>query len=413
MPDASDGRVPRPATAIEVAGVEKTFRIPHQQILTLKERALHPLQRIEYDELHALRDISFEVLEGEFFGIVGRNGSGKSTLLKCLAGIYRADAGRIRVAGRLSPFIELGVGFNPDLTARDNVIINAVMMGLSPREARENFDDIIAFAELEEFLDLKLKNYSSGMQVRLAFSVMVKSGADVLLIDEVLAVGDASFQQKCLDTFYRLRADGKTIVLVTHDMTMVDRFCHRAMLLEEGRIHTIGDPGEVGRIYLELNFARAVGLDSHGGTSRRADIAGVWLEDSEGRRVDSIVHGERLYMHVTVDAHERIERPQLHLWLDNDAGVRVFATNTGHIADASVVLEPGERMHLVVDAANPLPSGRHYIGCSLTAGTGAADTVVAAQRAADFVVYGGEYVHGAMQLDHDFRVQRERPEVPR
>jgi ABC-2 type transport system ATP-binding protein len=399
--------------AIEVSDVEKTFRIPHHQIHTLKERALHPFKRIEYDELHALRDVSFQILGGEFFGIVGRNGSGKSTLLKCLAGIYRADAGTIRVAGRLSPFIELGVGFNPDLTARDNVIINAVMMGMTPREAREHFDDIIAFAELEEFLDLKLKNYSSGMQVRLAFSVMVKSNADVLLIDEVLAVGDAAFQQKCLDTFYRLREEGKTIVLVTHDMTIVDRFCHRALLLEDGAIQHIGDPVEVGGRYLALNFSRAMGLETHGGTSRRADIVDVWLENADGRRVDAIEHGDRLYMHVVVDAHERIERPQLHLWLDNDAGVRVFATNTGHIADASVVLEPGERIHLVVDAANPLPSGRQYIGCSLTAGTGATDTVVAATRAADFVVYGGEYVHGAIQLDHDFTVEREVREVPR
>jgi ABC-2 type transport system ATP-binding protein len=411
MPDG-DGAGRRYA-AIEVSDVEKTFRIPHHQIHTLKERALHPFQRIEYEELRALRDISFEVLDGEFFGIVGRNGSGKSTLLKCLAGIYRADAGTIRVAGQLAPFIELGVGFNPDLTARDNVVINAVMMGMTPREAREHFDEIIGFAELEEFLDLKLKNYSSGMQVRLAFSVMVKSNADVLLIDEVLAVGDAAFQQKCFDTFYRLRAEGKTIVLVTHDMTIVDRFCHRALLLEDGAIHKIGDPVEVGDTYLALNFKRTVGLGSHGGQSRGADIADVWLEDSSGRRVDSITHGDRLHMHVVVDAHERVERPQLHLWLDNDAGVRVFATNTGHIDDASVVLEPGERMHLVVDAANALPSGRHYIGCSLTAGTGATDTVVAATRAADFVVYGGEYVHGVIQLEHDFTVKREMREAAR
>jgi ABC-2 type transport system ATP-binding protein len=411
MADA-DGGAPRHA-AIEVAGVEKTFRIPHHQIHTLKERVLHPFQRVEHDELRALRDVSFEVLAGEFFGIVGRNGSGKSTLLKCLAGIYRADAGTIRVAGRLSPFIELGVGFNPDLTARDNVVINAVMMGMSPREAREHFDEIIAFAELEDFLDLKLKNYSSGMQVRLAFSVMVKSNADVLLIDEVLAVGDAAFQQKCFDTFYRLRAEGKTIVLVTHDMTIVDRFCHRALLLEDGRIHKVGDPVEVGRTYLELNFARAMGLESHGGRSRRADIVDVWVEDSHGSRVDSVAHGDRVYMHVVVDAHERVERPWLHLWIDNDAGVRVFATNTGHLEHASGVLEPGERVHFVVDAENALSSGRHYIGCSLTAGSTASDTVVAAARAHDFVVYGGEYVHGAVQLDHDFSVEREMREAPR
>src|SRR3954467_4193027 len=239
---------------IEVRDLQKTFRIPRHQVSTFKERALHPFRRSTYDELRVLRGISFDVLEGEFFGIVGRNGSGKSTLLKCLAGIYRADAGQIRVTGRISPFIELGVGFNPDLTARDNVVINAVMMGLTPREARARFDEIVAFAELEDFVDLKLKNYSSGMQVRLAFAVMVQSGAEILLIDEVLAVGDAAFQQPSSAEFPRLRDEGRTIVLVTHDMTMVERFCHRALLLTDGEIEMIGDPHEVGRRYIERNF---------------------------------------------------------------------------------------------------------------------------------------------------------------
>ena len=185
--------------AIDVDGVNKTFRVPKQHVNTLKERALHPFRRVDVDELHALQDVSFQILEGEFFGIVGRNGSGKSTMLKLLAGIYAADSGRIMIAGRLTPFIELGVGFNMELTALDNVIINGVMTGLSPAQARASFDDVIEFAELEDFLDLKLKNYSSGMQVRLAFSLMVQSDAEVLLIDEVLAVGDAAFQQKCFN----------------------------------------------------------------------------------------------------------------------------------------------------------------------------------------------------------------------
>src|SRR3954463_5080716 len=253
---ATSGRtVPKRRYAtIEVRDLQKTFRIPRHQVSTFKERALHPFRRTTYDELNVLRGISFDVLEGEFFGIVGRNGSGKSTLLKCLAGIYRSDAGTIRVAGRISPFIELGVGFNPDLTARDNVVINAVMMGLTPREARARFDEIIEFAELEDFVDLRLKNYSSGMQVRLAFAVMVQSGAEVLLIDEVLAVGDAAFQQRCLDEFSRLRREGRTIVLVTHDMQTVEQFCHRAMLITDGEIEMIGDPGKVGQRYLERNF---------------------------------------------------------------------------------------------------------------------------------------------------------------
>src|SRR5581483_6004801 len=241
--------------AVRVDRLDKMFRLPEHRVHTLKERALHPFRRTSFEKFQVLNGISFEVLQGEFFGIVGRNGSGKSTLLKCLAGIYRADGGKIQVAGRLSPFIELGVGFNPDLTARDNVLINAVMMGLSPKQARERLDDIIAFAELERFVDQKLKNFSSGMQVRLAFSVMVQSDPDVMLIDEVLAVGDAAFQQKCIDVFYRLRSEGKTVVLVTHEMGLVERFCHRAMKLSGGDITHIGDPAEIGRAYMSENFA--------------------------------------------------------------------------------------------------------------------------------------------------------------
>src|SRR5215216_5638801 len=194
---------------IEARGVEKTFRIPQHKVDTFKERALHPFSRSEYRELRALRGISFDVHEGEFFGIVGRNGSGKSTLLKIMSSIYRADAGRIRMAGRLAPFIELGVGFNPELTARENVVLNGVMMGLSRREAGRRLDAVLEFAELEQFLELKLKNYSSGMMVRLAFAVMVQADADIMLIDEVLAVGDASFAQKCLEVFQEKRRSGK------------------------------------------------------------------------------------------------------------------------------------------------------------------------------------------------------------
>src|SRR5256714_351039 len=187
---------------IDAERVSKTFRIPHARVDSLKERVTHPFAGRDYRELHALQEISFDVHSGEFFGIVGRNGSGKSTLLKLLASIYRADAGRIRMAGRPAPFIELGVGFDPELTARENVVLNGVMMGLSRREAQRRLDAVLDFAELGEFVDLKLKNYSSGMQVRLAFSVMLQAPeSDILLIDEVLAVGDAAVQQKCTDVF--------------------------------------------------------------------------------------------------------------------------------------------------------------------------------------------------------------------
>src|SRR2546423_1018666 len=230
--------------AIEVRGLRKSFRIPTHRIDSLKERALHPFTAREYRTLEALKDISFEVSQGEFFGIVGRNGSGKSTLLKILASIYKPDAGRVRIAGRVAPFIELGVGFNPEMTARENVALNGVLFGLTRRESSRMFDAVLDFAELREFTELKIKNYSSGMMVRLAFAIMVQADADVMLIDEVLAVGDAAFGQKCMEVFYERRAAGKTIVLVTHDMATVQALCHRAMVIHDGAVKYDGEAEE-------------------------------------------------------------------------------------------------------------------------------------------------------------------------
>ncbi len=242
--------------AIQAEGVVKSFRPRRERRSTVKDLALHPFRTKPAGRIEALRQVSFEVAFGEFVGIVGRNGSGKSTLLRCLAGIYPIDAGRLDAAGRIAPFIELGVGFNPELAARDNVIINALMLGLTPREARRHYDEIIEFAELARFADMKLKNFSSGMVVRLAFAVTVHVEADVLLFDEVLAVGDTAFQQRCFDRFQDLKDEGRTVLLVTHDMSLVQRFCDRALLLDQGELLEVGDPASVARHYGELN-ARA------------------------------------------------------------------------------------------------------------------------------------------------------------
>jgi len=242
---------------VAVTGVGKVFRIPHERRTSLQERLVHGLRSGPDKDLRALDGVSFEVKRGEFFGIVGRNGSGKSTLLKCIAGIYDPRPGQIAVSGRLSPFIELGVGFKPELTARQNVLINATLLGLSRRQARDRFNSIMAFAELEEFVDVKLKNFSSGMSVRLAFSVAIQVDADVLLVDEVLAVGDSAFQQKCFDQFERLKREGRTVLFVTHGMDAVRRLCDRALLLDEGRVVTSGDPDDVAASYEELNKRQA------------------------------------------------------------------------------------------------------------------------------------------------------------
>jgi ABC-2 type transport system ATP-binding protein len=242
-----------PDPAIRVSGVSKDFLLPHLKHSTIKSRVLHAFRRRRVLEVqHALRDVSFTVAPGEFFGVVGRNGSGKSTLLKILAGIYQPSEGGVDVRGRLVPFIELGVGFNPELTGRENVYLNGALLGFSRREVDEMYDDIVAFAELEEFMDQKLKNYSSGMQVRIAFSVATRARADVLLIDEILAVGDAAFRQKCYDHFDALKAAGTTIVFVTHDMGTVRRFCDRVILIEGTRLVAEGDPLEITEQYSRL-----------------------------------------------------------------------------------------------------------------------------------------------------------------
>jgi ABC-2 type transport system ATP-binding protein len=239
-----------PGQAIEVRNVSKSFRLPHQHRTTFKEHFLHPFDRTTYEEQVVLDDVSFAVAEGEFFGIIGPNGSGKSTLLKILAGIYRQDTGTVRIDGVLSPFIELGVGFNPELTARDNIRINGTLLGLSSSELKARYDDIVAFAELERFVDQKLKNFSSGMQVRLAYSIAIQVDFDILLLDEVLAVGDESFQQKCVATFERFRAEGKTMVLVSHDLNAIAGNCDRALLIEGGVARALGPPDEVIDTYL-------------------------------------------------------------------------------------------------------------------------------------------------------------------
>ena len=236
--------------AIRVENVSKTFVIPHERRHRLKEYVVRPFQRPEVDRNEALCDISLTVDHGEFFGIVGHNGSGKSTLLKILAGIYRADAGTVRIHGVVSPFIELGVGFNAELSARDNIEINGTLIGLTRKELFDRFDEIVAFAELERFVDQQLKNYSSGMLLRLAFAIAVQVPFDILLVDEVLAVGDAAFQEKCLDRLETLRDEHKTIVLVSHDLHAVRANCDRAMALERGRCIAVGEPGEVVERYL-------------------------------------------------------------------------------------------------------------------------------------------------------------------
>jgi ABC-type polysaccharide/polyol phosphate transport system ATPase subunit len=396
--------------AVSVEGAYKTFRIPHQQYHTFKERALHPFRSRTYDAFHAMNDISLEVRRGEFFGIVGRNGSGKSTLLKCIAGIYQLDRGSIGVEGRLSPFIELGVGFNPDLAAEDNVIINAVMMGLSRTEARRRFKDIVAFAELEEFVDLKLKNYSSGMAVRLGFAVSTQVDADVLLVDEVLAVGDASFQQKCFEVFQRLKDEGRTILFVTHDMGLVERFCDRAMLLERGRVLSVGEPHEIGLLYNQINFGGLVHEAPAPAAvpSERAVEIRTCRAEVGGEPVSDLPHGQSFEIVYEARFGERIEHPVFGVSLRNDVGQTVFASTTQWSHPETGEFDPGETVTVRVQLDAWFASGRYRITPSVARQGSGADTLDMREDMASFILHSTQGGGGIIHPPHRFDIERAR-----
>jgi ABC-type polysaccharide/polyol phosphate transport system ATPase subunit len=407
---------PSQVPAVLVDSVSKRFRVPREQAHTLKERALHPFRRTSYETFDALKDVSFAVQPGEFFGIVGRNGSGKSTLLKCLAGIYATDAGDIYVNGRLSTFIELGVGFNPDLAARDNVTLNAIMLGLSPREAKARFDRVIEFAELEDFIDLKLKNYSSGMQVRLAFSVMIQADSDILLIDEVLAVGDASFQQKCFDVFQGLKDSGKTILFVTHDMGAVEHFCDRALLLDKGAVKTIGEPRRVGNEYVEVNFGRDAGeLDSEAEErfgSQGAQIVESWFEDEHGQRTTALPQGRPCTFRAKLEFREPMQHPAVAVLFENDRHHPLFAASTDTFNHGDTGLfEAGDSAIFSVAFENSIAPGRIYASPWVIhrRGTALADR---RPRMLSAIVTGTQSSGGLVDLPHDVTLDRRGAEVP-
>jgi ABC-2 type transport system ATP-binding protein len=386
---------------VEVRGLSKSFRVPRHKIDTLKERATRPLARNRYWELEALRDVSFDIHKGEFLGIVGRNGSGKSTLLKILASIYRADAGRVRIAGRLAPFIELGVGLNQDLTARENIVLNGVLMGLSRREAQNRMDAVLDFAELREFIDLKIKNYSSGMMVRLAFSIMIQADADIMLIDEVLAVGDAAFGQKCMDVFYERRDAGKTIVLVTHDMATVETMCHRAIVISDGELKLIGEPEDAALLYYRLNFAGPV--DGQIGQPMpdkpvvlefNARLVGAQLLDEFAKPVDNLEQGAPIRLDVELEAMTELDNPLFVVHLQNADGVVVH----GFTRVIERTVNRGQRIRLAGEIENLLVPGRYSMHCWIGQHRQGGDAAIQPMPLVRFVVFGTAPRHGVVAL---------------
>jgi ABC-type polysaccharide/polyol phosphate transport system ATPase subunit len=398
--------------AVAVREVSKTFRVPEERRHTLKERVLHPRKKIGHQSFNALSDVTFDVKRGEFFGIAGRNGSGKSTLLKCIAGIYHAQ-GDIWVRGRMSTLIELGIGFNMDMAARDNVVMNGIMLGLSPREARKRYDAVIEFAELKEFEELKLKNYSSGMNIRLAFSVAIQVDAEILLIDEVLAVGDASFQQKCFDVFNKMRDEGKTIVFVTHDMVTMPRFCHRAMLLERGDMVYLGEPDEVATRYLELNFGRdptpdepLEDADIGDGDARVLD---AWVVSSDGERQPAVPQHEQITLKVRILFMVDVDNPNVSVHIHNERHEAVIVATTWKQHDYLGDFRAGEEIVVSFRFDNVLAPGRYSPVFTIAhQGTGL-DVIGRFEGRFSFIVAGAESLGGTVDPIVDTGLERVAP----
>ena len=321
--------------AVKVDHVSKYFKLPTEATHSLRTALVNCFKGIKgYREQHVLKDISFDVHKGDFFGIVGRNGSGKSTLLKIISQIYVPEKGSVTVNGKMVSFIELGVGFNPELTGRENVYMNGAMLGFTTEEIDAMYDDIVEFAELEDFMNQKLKNYSSGMQVRLAFSVAIKAQGDVLILDEVLAVGDEAFQRKCNDYFMERKASGKTTILVTHDMGAVKKYCNRAVLIENGLVKAYGDPEDVANQYSFDNAVSSAPQDAQ--TDDKEDD-----EKNVERYVDNlkvelispnkITPKEKIEFKISYDVLQDVETHIVFSLTDIDRKIWMYNDNTTDI----------------------------------------------------------------------------------
>ena len=316
--------------AIVVDGVSKRFRLYKQRNQSIKAALLRG-GRAKYDEFWALRDVSFEVPTGSMFGLMGVNGSGKSTLLKCIARILRPDTGRIASVGKLSALLELGSGFHPELSGRENVYLNGSILGLSRRELDARFDEIVHFAGVEQFIDQPVKNYSSGMYVRLGFSVAINVDPDILLVDEVLAVGDAAFQEKCMEKFAEFRRAGKTVVVVSHAMGTMRTLCDVVAWLDAGKLVEVGRPDELIDRYIDEGHEQRDTVEAGSGArwgSGEAELTSVTFVDAAGRPTTKVRTGDSATVRLEFDAHMRIDKPVFGLAIETLEGVYLWASNT-------------------------------------------------------------------------------------
>lgn len=383
---------------VEISKLTKSFKIPLEASSGVKQQLINILKgRKGYRVFTPLKDISFTINEGDFFGIVGRNGSGKSTLLKTIAGIYTPNSGNVKVHGSLVPFIELGVGFNPELTGRENIFLNGALLGFSHEEMESMYSAIVEFAELEDFMEERLKNYSSGMQVRLAFSIAIRAHADILLLDEVLAVGDEAFQKKCYSYFDKLKREKRTVILVTHDMAAVERFCTKAVFIEDGHVKMIGKPYRIAAAYSRSNsqnYDKTTGLngDSEGVVPFKIVLRGA--DDKEKTMYD-------FEETMTVDLswqQKGVKHVGVAIFREN--GEYVYGPNT-YQEKTSAIKDQSARYTVKLN----LNEGRYFIKAGLM---GANDTkVIAFIEEGPFFSVQRDYGHGrwggVTKLDHTWK----------
>lgn len=349
--------------AIDINNVSKDFRLPHLRKNSVKSvfTGLFESSNKKIETQQALKDISFQINEGEFFGIVGRNGSGKSTLLKMLAGIYQPTKGNIAVNGKLVPFIELGVGFNPDLSGRENVYLNGSLLGFSVSEVDAMYDDIVAFAELEKFMDQKLKNYSSGMQVRLAFSMAIRADADILLIDEVLAVGDADFQRKCFDYFKKLKKMKKTVVFVSHDMNAVREYCDKAVMIEKSQIIATGNAEQIAQKYTKMFIDQTDSTDGKGKNKKRWGNGQAKVEKFSVKPEKLTNRKESLQLDAVVSSKKSTQNLIIGFAIKAADGSTLTGTNTLTEQLPTGKWKAGEKKTISWSLPNIFSDGMYYI----------------------------------------------------
>lgn len=310
--------------AVSINDIHKEFILPQSKNSTFKQTVVNIVKKNNKVTQKTLDGVSFDIHKGDFFGIVGRNGSGKSTLLKLIAGVYTPTAGSIDVHGGLTPFIELGVGFNPELSGRDNVYLNGALLGFTREQMTDMYDEIVDFAELGPFMDQKLKNYSSGMQVRLAFSIAIKAKNDVLIFDEVLAVGDEAFQRKCLDVFEGYKASGQTVILVSHDMETVRQFCNRAVLINDGKNIMIGDPRKIAKKYSELNQDVIDAESSRKNEHASDNSISIKIFTNEGKERASFRAGEEMLASLNWDKVSEVDHVVLNIYKQSGEHITGF-----------------------------------------------------------------------------------------